>query len=144
MGYRRKPRIADGLLVIGIAISMICLMTLSIPHTELPVTVASLLTERSASPVVLTSPMTSHVRRGHHAASIAVSSDPQKIVQTAPSGRIASRADQGGQDDPRTYLQEAAAVAQRYPWAGPWRGETRTDLWINAPGSIGSTSPPAE
>ena len=138
------PRIADGLLVIGIAISMIGLMAFSIRQTELQVTVASLLAKRSASPVVLTTPMSSRVRPGHHTASVTVSSDPQKIVQTAPSGRIASRDDQGGQDDPRTYLQEAAAVAQRYPWAGPWRGETRTDLWINAPGSIGSTSPPAE
>lgn len=40
------------------------------------------------------------------------------------------------------YLRNAAAAAHRYDRAAPGRGETRTDLWINAPESIGSTSPP--
>ena len=41
------------------------------------------------------------------------------------------------------YLRDAAAAAHRYDRAAPERGETRTDFWINAPQSIGSTSPPA-
>jgi hypothetical protein len=45
------------------------------------------------------------------------------------------------QGDERTYLQDAAAAA-RHAGAGRQPGETRTDLWINAPASIGSTSPP--
>jgi hypothetical protein len=33
-------------------------------------------------------------------------------------------------------------MARWYLWTRPGHGETRSDLWVNAPASIGSTSPP--
>ncbi len=141
MNRRRTPGVVDGLLGIGLVVSLIGLLTNSIPLTELAASVRSFATEHSASPVVPALPMTSHDRPGDHAAGVTIASGPLKTILTSPSGRIMDRHDGGGQGDARTYLEEAAAVAHRYPWAGPWRGETRTDLWVNAPGFIGSTSP---
>jgi hypothetical protein len=141
MNRRRTPGVVDGLLGIGLVVSLIGLLTNSIPLTELAAIVTSFATEQSASPVVSALPMTTHGRPGDHAAGVTITSGPLKTILTSPSGRIMDRHDRGGQSDARTYLEEAAAVARRYPWAGPWRGETRTDLWVNAPEFIGSTSP---
>lgn len=142
MNRRRTPSVAGGLLGIVLVVSVIGLMTVSIPLTELAAIVRLFATEHSASPVVSSPPMTSHGRPGDHAAGVTIASGPLKTILASPSGRIMDRHDRGGQGDARTYLEEAAAVARRYPWAGPWRGETRTDLWVNAPEFIGSTSPP--
>jgi hypothetical protein len=141
MKRRRTPGVADGLLGMGLVVSLIGLLTGSIPLTELAAIVTSLATEHSASPVVSSPPLISHGRPGDHAAGVTIASDPLKTIPTSPSGRITDRHDRGGQGDARTYLEEAAAAAHRYSWAGPWRGETRTDLWVNAPEFIGSTSP---
>ena len=142
MNRRTTPGVAGELLGMGMVVILIGLMAVSIPLTELAAIVTSFATEHSASPVVSAPPMTSHGRPGDHAAGVTIASGPLKTILASPSGRIMDRHDRGGQGDARTYLEEAAAAAHRYPWAGPWRGETRTDLWLNAPEFIGSTSPP--
>ena len=143
MERRRTPGIIDGLRVIGMAVSVIALVAVVVPLTDLAGIVTSFRPERSASPAVSAPPLPAPMRPGNHGAPGPVSPAPLNTSPSSPSGEFVERDDRGEQGDPRIYLEEAAAVARRYPWAAPWRGETRTDLWINAPGSIGSTSPPA-
>jgi hypothetical protein len=117
---RLTPGIADGLLAMGLAVIMIGLLA-----------VISGLADSAAFD-----------RPGGHGAPVAVSSDPLVASRVASSGRRMERDAHREQGDARLYLRDAAAAALRYPWAGAWQGETRTDLWINAPRFIGSTSPP--
>jgi hypothetical protein len=75
-----------------------------------------------------------------HARGTAATAGPQVSSLASPSGRSHHQEDHGALGDARAYLRDAAAAA-RHAGAGPWHGETRTELWINAPASIGSTSP---
>jgi hypothetical protein len=136
---RKTPGIDAALLVIGLAVSVIGLLAATVGSRTV---VGSILSARSASPVTSASAMASSVRSGADAAPVTISPDPVRKIPSSPSGRVVDRNESGGQGDARIDLQEAAAMARRYPWAGRWRGETRTDLWINAPASIHSTSPP--
>jgi hypothetical protein len=144
MERRRTLAITDGLLVIG-ALSVIGLLAVTIPLEDPPAIVGSIPSVRITSPVTSTLPLTPYVRSGKHRAPVSSSLDPLdplKPLPPSPSGEFENGDDRGGQGDARIDLQEAAAMARRSPWGRPWRGETRTDLWINAPASIGSTSPP--
>jgi hypothetical protein len=139
---RKTPGIDAALLVIGLAVSVIGLMAATIPFADPGAVVGSILSARSARPVTAASAMASSDRSDGDAAPVPVSPDPGREIPSWPSGRIVVRKERGGQDDARIDLQVAAAMARRYPGAGRWRGETRTDLWINAPASIHSMSPP--
>jgi len=138
----RAPGIIDGLLAIGLAVCLTALIAVTVPLMDLASIVKVCRLERSARPVVSAPLMTAPFRPGDHGASVLVSPDAWNSFPPSPSSRLADRDDRGGQGDAQIYLREAAAVAWRYPWAGPWRGETRTDLWINDPASIGSSSRP--
>ena len=120
MHRRRMPGTADGLLVIGLVASMIGLVAVTSPRED-------------PAPVG---------RAGGDGAPIAVAPDPRPASSVSSSGRRFEQDDRREQGDARLYLRDAATAAHRHAWAGPGWGETRTDLWINAPGSIGSTSPP--
>ncbi|MCA9878250.1 MAG: hypothetical protein KC442_10730 [Thermomicrobiales bacterium] len=81
-------------------------------------------------------------------AALPTSPDAEVTTQGAPADSLDSPprfwpAQPGRQGDLRITLREAADMARWYPGVRPWQGETRTDLWVNAPTSIGSTSPPA-
>ena len=120
MHRRRTPGTADGLLVFGLAVCMIGLVAV---------------TSALEDPGVVGRP-------GGHGAPAAVSPDRRLASSVASSGRRLERDDRRERGDARLYLREAAAAAHRRARPGPEQGETRSALWINAPGSIGSTSPP--
>lgn len=71
----------------------------------------------------------------------AADSPPLPVTVTQPAVARAMRGGRGGHDGSREFLQDAAA-AMRNPGVRPQGRETRTDLWINAPGMVGNTSPP--
>ncbi len=142
MERRRTLGMTDELLVIGVALSVIGLLAVTVPLGDPPAIVGSIPSARITSSVTSKLPLTPHVRSGNHGAPATASLDPLQTLPPSPSGGLENGDDRGAQGDGRIDLQEAAAMARRYPWGGPWRGETRTDLWINAPASIGSTSPP--
>jgi hypothetical protein len=130
MVHRKTRGGADGLLLIGLAVSVIGLMTVTTRLAEHPASSPSVSSERIVNPVASSPSWTSPVRPGDQDAHGAVSPDP------------GARDTRGGQGNARRDLQDAAAMARWYLWTRPGGGETRTDLWINAPASIGSTSPP--
>ena len=130
MVHRKTRGGADGLLLIGLAVSAIGLMTVMTRLAEHPASNPSFGSERIVNPVASSPSASSDGRRGDQGARGAVSPDP------------VARDTRGGQGDARLDLRDAAAMARWYLWTRPGRGETRTDLWINAPASIGSTSPP--
>ena len=130
MDHRKTRRGGDGLLLIGLAVSMIGLMTVMTRLAEHPASSPSLRSERIVSPVVAAPSATSRDRLGDQGARGTVSSDSVDPHR------------HGGQSDARRDLRDAAAMARWYLWTRPGGEETRTDLWINAPASIGSTSPP--
>ena len=120
MKRRHTVGIANAVLVIGLAVSVIGLMAVfSAP--ENPAAIG---------------------RLGGPGAPVTVSQDSLPAAPVEFSGGHMDQDDRRDQGDARLYLRDAAAAAQRYPWAGAWQGETRTDLWVNAPRFIASTSPP--
>jgi hypothetical protein len=120
MKRRQIVGIANAVLVIGLAVSVIGLVAVfSAP--ENPAAIG---------------------RLGGPGAPVTVSPDPLPAAPVVFSGGHMDQDDRRDQGDARLYLRDAAAAAHRYPWAGAWQGETRTDLWVNAPRFSGSTSPP--
>jgi hypothetical protein len=130
MGHRTLRGVGDGLLLVGLAVSVIGLITIMTRLAAHPATSPLLSAERSVNPVAASPPTTAHVRLSDQRAGDTVSPDP------------VARQTRGEQGDARLDLRDAAAMARWYLWARPGGEETRTDLWINAPASIGSTSPP--
>jgi hypothetical protein len=130
MGHGKTREVSDGLLLIGLAIGVMSLMTIMTRFAEHPASISSLITTPVTNRVAPAPSTTSR----HHLGD-------QGARSPAPSDPVDGR-DRGGQGDARLDLRDAAAMARWYLWARPGRGETRTDLWINAPASIGSTSPP--
>lgn len=130
MGHGKTCGASDGLLLIGLAVGVVNLITITTRLADHPANLASIRSERSAHP-------------GAAAPSTTVRDSlcAQGARATASPDRLA-RHDRGGRGDARLDLRRAAAMARWYLWTRPGRGETRTDLWINAPASIGSTSPP--
>lgn len=122
MKQRRTYGIANALLIIGLAVSVIGLMAvISTP----------------ADPAVSS-------RAGDLATPTAVEPESLLVSPTPLSRGQTALDDRAGQGDVRLFLRDAAAAAQRRPRTESRRGETRTDLWINAPSSIGSMSRPDE
>ena len=120
MKRRQIVGIANAVLVIGLAVSVIGLVAVfSAP--ENPAAIG---------------------RLGGPGAPVTVSPDPLPAAPVVFSGGHMDQDDRRDQGDARLSLRDSAAAAHRYPWAGPWQGETRTDLWVNAPRFSGSTSPP--
>src|SRR5215213_1320002 len=130
MGHRKTRRVGDGLLLIGLAVIVIGLMAIMTRLAEHSASSPPLGSERIVNPVVAAPSGTSRDRLGDQGAGGTVSSG---------SG---DRRDSSRQGDARLDLRDAAAMARWYLWTRPGGEETRTDLWINAPASIGSTSPP--
>lgn len=71
----------------------------------------------------------------------AAGSPPQTVTVTRPATTTVAGRTRGAHTDSREFLQDAAA-ALRTPGVRPQNRETRTDLWINAPGIVGNSSPP--
>ncbi len=115
--------IVNALLVIGLAVSMIGLLMAAISPPADPAS-----SRRAGDRVAPTAVMP---------ASRLVSPAPRARGQTALEDRAAH-------GDARLFLRDAAAATRRRPAAEARRGETRTDLWINNPSSIGSMSRPDE
>jgi hypothetical protein len=130
MGHGKTREVGDGLLLIGLAVGVMSLMTIITRFAEHPASISSLIATPVTNRVAPAPSTTSRHHRGD-----------QGARWPAPSDPLDGRA-RGRQGDARLDLRDAAAMAQWYLWARPGRGETRTDLWINAPASIGSTSPP--
>lgn len=128
MVHRKTRRGGGGLLLIGLAVSVIGFMIVMTRLAEQPASNPSFSSKRIVNPVASSPFTTSHVRLGDQGARGTVSSDP------------VARRTRGGHGDARLDLRDAAAMARWYLWTRPGRGETRTDLWINPPASIGSTS----
>jgi hypothetical protein len=122
--------VGDGLLLIGLAVSVFSLNTVMTRLADHPADIASFRSERSTNAAAFALSTALRDRLGGQGARGIVSSDS------------VDHHDRGGQGDARLYLRDAAIAAHRPARAGPGQGETRTDLWINAPESIGSTSPP--
>lgn len=138
---RGTPSLADRLLVISLAVGVIGFTVTPLTVSDFAATVASLTSVRSTGPVDDAPPVAMRFRPGDHLAPITVASDPLLAFSASPSRHLVDRDTHRGQGDARLYLRDAAAAAHRYAWPGLERGETRTDLWLNAPASIGSTSP---
>jgi hypothetical protein len=119
MRRRQMFGIANALLVIGLAGSLIGLMAVITPP---------------ADPTV-------SIRAGDRAAPTIVAPEPRLASPTRHSPGQTASDDRSGHGDARLFLRDAAA-AQRHLRADSRRGETRTDLWINHPASIGSMSRP--
>ena len=130
MGHGKMRGVGDGLLLLGRVVSVIGLMTIMTRLAEHHVSISSFSSERSGVPVASARSTTSHVWLGNQGARSPVSPDHQ------------DHDDRGWQGDARLDLRDAAAMARWYLWTRPGREETRTNLWINAPASIGNTSPP--
>ena len=126
MDHGKTRGVGDGLLLIGLVVSVIGLMTVMTRLAAHPASSPSFSSERIVNPVASSPSTTAHVRLGRGAVS------PDHLASHTS----------GGQGDARLDLRDAAAMARWYLWTRPGREETRTDLWINAPASIGSTSPP--
>jgi hypothetical protein len=129
MDHRKTRGVGYGLLLIGPAVGAISLITVLTQLADRPASILSFRSERIVNPVDAAPSAASHDRLGNRGARDTVSSN------------TVNRHDHGGERDARLDLQDAAAMARWYLWTRPGRGETRTDLWINAPASIGSTSP---
>jgi hypothetical protein len=142
MRHRPTVGITDGFLVVGLTLGVIGLLTVASglhepfeeaqPSVVWPITLV-VSTRATATPI---------------AAAVACRCEMTLVkgrrltTPASRTGNLIERDELRGQGDVRDYLQGAAAVAHRYPWAGPWRGETQTAMVVNAPASIGSTSPP--
>lgn len=68
-------------------------------------------------------------------------SPPLPGTVARPAVARAMRGSRGSHDGSREFLEDAA-TAMRNPGVRPQGRETRTEFWINAPGMVGSTSPP--
>lgn len=134
--------LADRLLVIGLGVSAIGFLVLPRTLPDRAASVASWPSERVTSPAASAQGMIPLDRAGDHDALITVALDPPHAFPAPPASRLVGADARLGQGDARLYLRDAAAAAHRLARAGPGQGETRTDLWINDPRSIGSTSPP--
>jgi hypothetical protein len=121
MKRRHFVGVANALLVIGLAESLIGLL-MAVISTPGDPAVSSHAGDRAAPPAGVP-----EIR--------VASPTPRTRGQTAWD-------DRAGHGDARLFLRDAAAAAQRRPQAESRRGETRTDLWINNPSSIGSMSRP--
>ena len=130
MVQRKTRGGADGLLLIGLVVSVIGLMIVMTRLAEYSASSPSVSSEHIVNPVASSPSTTSPVHPSDQGARDAVSPDP------------VARDPRGEQGDARLALRDAAALARWYLWTRPGGEETRTDLWINAPASIGSTSPP--
>lgn len=128
MGHGTMRGLGDGLLLMGLVVGIISLMFVMTRLAAHPASSPSLSAEGIGNPVASSPARTSDVRLGDQ--------DVQGIV----SPDLVARHTRGGQGDARLDLRDAAAMARWYLWTRPGGGETRTDLWINAPASIGSTS----
>jgi hypothetical protein len=128
MDHCNTRGVGDGLPLIGLAVGVISLMTVMARLAEHPASISSIRAERLVNPVATAPFMTSRDRHGDQGAGGSVASDP-----------VASR-NCDRQSDARLDRRDAAAMARWYLLTRPGREETRTDLWINAPASIGSTS----
>ena len=130
MRGRRISRIGNGLMVIGLALSVMSLGAITSAPRDSSDGVkppASLLGTHGAD---------------ERNALVSVPSAPQLAAPTAPDVSRMAADEPRGHEDARAFLRDTAAEAHRYPWAGSRRGETRTDLWVNDPRMAGSTSPP--
>jgi hypothetical protein len=130
MGHGKTRGVGDVLLLVGLALTVIGLMTVMTRLAAHPASSPSFSSERNGNSIASSPSTTLHVRLSGQGAHSTVPPDP-----VARQGR-------GAQGDARLDLRDTATMARWYLWARPGRGETRTDLWINAPASIGSTSPP--
>jgi hypothetical protein len=142
--------LADGLVVVGVVLGVIGLMAISGSLTERTAIPGAPAALRTSSTIAPQAPLPALVDpplypcavlpedRGMRGTAVAGSSQPRTAAATSFS-TSSQIEDNRGDGDARTYLQEAAAAARH---AGAPPGETRTELWINAPASIGSTSPP--
>lgn len=71
---------------------------------------------------------------------VAADSSPRTGAVALPITVRAMSDARSGHDRSREFLQDAAAM--RNPGVRTQGMETRTDLWINAPGMVGNSSPP--
>ena len=126
MDHGKSRGVGDGLLLMGLVVGIIGLMTVMTRLAAHPASSPSVRSERNVNPVASSSSTTAEVRLGRGAVS------PDPVARHKP----------GSQGDPRLDLRDAATMARWYLWTRPGGEETRTDLLINAPASIGSTSPP--
>ena len=126
MDHGKMHGVGDGLLLIGLVVGVLGLMTVMTRLAAHPASSPSASSEHIVDFVASSPATTAHVRLGRDT----VSPDP------------VARHTRGGQGDARVDLRDAATRARWYLWTRPGGGETRTDLLINAPASIGSTSPP--
>jgi hypothetical protein len=149
--HRRILSTIDGMFVVGLALGVIGLGTIASGLAEL---IES--TPRSGSP-----PEIRPLRSGRNATSIGTvpfctcgiathDSHHGRSAKPGPGGRLAvteeisvgGALDEGGdrgEHDTRAYLLNAAFAARRTPWVAH---DTRSDLIVNSPAWIGSTSPP--
>jgi len=126
MDYGKTRGLADGLLLIGVVVSIIGLMTVMTRLAAHPASNPSVSSEHKVNPVASSPATTAHIRLGRG-----------PVSPDSGTRHLAGR-----QGDARLELRDAATMARWYLWTRPGGEETRTDLWINAPASIGSTSPP--
>jgi hypothetical protein len=126
MDHGKMHGVGDGLLLIGLVVSVLGLMTAMTRLAAHPASSPSVSSERNVNATASSPATTAHVRLGRG---------------TVSSDHLASH-NLGGQGDARLDLRDAATMARWYLWARPGGEETRTDLLINAPAAIGSTSPP--
>jgi hypothetical protein len=89
---------------------------------------------------VVVAPHAAHRMPGTSEAEGSASSDSVLVPAGLPIGRRAGPSERGAHRDARAYLFDAASAARK---RGPWRDGTRTEHWLNAPATVGSTSPPA-
>ena len=128
------------LLVAGLGLSMIALSLPSWSRSMSPERVIPLATWRfdvTPTTVALVPDSGTDARdASHHEAR-----PPSGCADLLPGATASpcSRYGLRGYGDVRDVLRDAAAATHR---RGAWYAETRTDVWINAPTSIGSTSPP--
>jgi hypothetical protein len=130
LDHRSSREVSDGLLLIGMVVGIISLMTVMTRLSAHPASSSPVSLERNGNLVASSLSTTSQVRLGDQGVRGTVSPDHL------------DRGKRGGQGDARLDLRDAATMARWYLWTRPGSEETRTDLWINAPASIGSTSPP--
>jgi hypothetical protein len=122
----QRPRtsgVANALLVIGLAMSVIGLLIAVISPPADP-TLSS--------------------RPDDRAAPTAVIPESRLDAPLPPFHEQPAMNNRAGHGDARLFLRDAAAAARRRSEAESRRGETRTDLWINNPSSIGSMPRPDE
>ena len=135
MVARGTTGLGDGLLAIGLVVGAIGVMSVLIGLAE---------------PAAITGrPGAAHIARpGIAAPSTTLRALPGDDAGLAPlsperpESQIAAQGDARGQGDSRLFLRYAADLARRdFRWVRSQPEETRTDLRINDPASIGSTSP---